>query len=351
MARDASGGGGSVVVVVVGEPAAQGGVAQLPEGAGLDLAHALAGQPEAAADLVERARGRVVEAVAGGKDGALAWGEGGQGGAHGGGKLLGLSHVVRAKGGGIGQEVAQGRGVGVAHGLVEGDGRGQGRGERVHTGAGDVQGGGEVGGGGRMAQGGVQGVGLAGEAGALILDIEGNVGEGDLDGQGAAERLLNPPDGVGGELVATRGIEEVDGAQEADGAFLHEVVEGEAAVLVPGGDGDDEAAVGGDEGGAGLGGGAEGVLVEGPGGEGGEQAGAGVSGEGAGQEGADGGGEGIRGKREVGAGRRGRRRRRRGRRQWEAAHGAGARPGDAGPAGGRGGRRGSRPLTRILERR
>jgi len=138
-------------------------------------------------------------------------------------------------------------------------------------------------------------MGLAGEVGALLLHVLGDVGEGNLRGQGAADRLLNPPDGVGGELVATRGIEQVDGAQEADGAFLHEVVEGEAAVLVTGGDGDDEAAVGGDEGGAGLGGGAEGVLVEGPGGQPGEQAGTGVGGEGAGQQGAEGGGEGGRG--------------------------------------------------------
>jgi len=53
--------------------------------------------------------------------------------------------------------------------------------------------------------------------------------------------------------------------------LLHEVVEGEAAVLVARGNGDDEAVVGGDEGGAaGTAGGAagtaggEGVLVEGP---------------------------------------------------------------------------------------
>jgi len=62
MARDASGGGGSVVVVV--EPAAQGGGAQLPEGAGLDRAHALAGEPKVLADLVERAWRRVVAAAA-----------------------------------------------------------------------------------------------------------------------------------------------------------------------------------------------------------------------------------------------------------------------------------------------
>jgi len=46
------GGGG-----VVGEPAVQGGVAQALEGFGLDLAHALAGEPELLADLLQGARG------------------------------------------------------------------------------------------------------------------------------------------------------------------------------------------------------------------------------------------------------------------------------------------------------
>jgi len=55
MARDAPGGGGGVV-----EPAAQGGVLHLPEGFGLDLAHALAGEPAGATDLVERAWRRVL---------------------------------------------------------------------------------------------------------------------------------------------------------------------------------------------------------------------------------------------------------------------------------------------------
>ena len=338
MARDVSGCGGGVVV---GEPAVQGGAAQPREGAGLGLLHGLACEPETAADLLQGAWGRAVEAVAGGKDGALAWGEGGpymgryfqdavvvrvseqalwrastgkkswstkkpthereggQGGAHGGGKLLGLG------GGGpvgvrVGEEVAQGRGLAVAHALVEGDGGGQGCGEGVHAGAGEARRGGKLAGGGRMAQGGVEGVGLAGEAGALHLHVSGDVGEGDLLGEGTAEGVLDPPHGVGGELVAARGVEEVDGAQEADGALLHEVVEGKAAVLVAPGDGDDEAPVGGDEGGAGRVAGAEGLLVERPGGQVGKDARAGVGGEGGGQEGTDDGGEDGRGEGQTG---------------------------------------------------
>ena len=326
-----SGGGGGGVV---GKPVAQGGVAQARERFGLDLAHALTGEPELLADLLQGARGRAVEAVVGGEDDALTRGQGGQGGAQGGGQGVGLGHSVGPVGGGVGEEVAQGRGLAVAHDLVEGDGGGQGRGEGVHARAGEARRGGEVGGGGRMAQCGMEGVGTAGEAGALHLHVSGDVGEGDLLGEGTAEGLLDPPHGVGGELVAARGVEEVDGAQEADGALLHEVVEGEAAVLVAPGEGDDETPVGSDEGGAGRGAGAEGVLVEGPGGQVGEHARAGVGGEIVGQEGAGGGGEDGRGERQA-----------REEGGEDGAGGAGARRGGAGPAGGRGGRRGSSGLT------
>jgi len=102
-------------------------VLQLTEGAGLDLAHALAGEAEVLADLLQGARGLSVEAVAGSEDGPLAGGQRGQGGTHGGGEFLCLGLVVGPQGGGIGEEVAQGAGLGVAHGLIEGDGRGQGR--------------------------------------------------------------------------------------------------------------------------------------------------------------------------------------------------------------------------------
>jgi len=279
--------------VVVGEPAVQGGAAQPREGAGLGLLHGLAREPEAAADLLESARGLPVEAVTGGKDGAVARGQAGKGGAHGGSEGVGLGLGVGPVNGGVGEEVAQGRGLAVAHDLIEGDGGGQGRDEDVHAGAGETRRGGQFGGGGRIAQGGVQGVGLAGEVRTLVLHVEGDVGEGDLESQGAAERLLDPPHGVGGELVAARGVEEVDGAQEADGALLYEVVEGEATVLVAPGDGNNEAPVGGDESGAGRVAGAESVLVEGPGDQGGEDARAGVGGEIVGQERTDDGGEGV----------------------------------------------------------
>ena len=67
-----------------------------------------------------------------------------------------------------------------------------------------------------MAQRGVEGVGLAGEAGTVVLDVAGDMGEGDLARESAADRLLDPPDGVGGEARAAGGVEQIDGAQETD---------------------------------------------------------------------------------------------------------------------------------------
>jgi len=269
-------------------------VLQLPEGFGLDLAHALAGEAEVPANLLQGARRLAVEAVAGGEDGALAGGKSGEGGAHSGGDLLGLGLGVGTGGSGIGEEVAHGHGLGVAHSQVEGDGAGQGRGEGVHASAGEAGGGGELGGGGGMAEGGVEGVGLAGEAGAVVLDVEGDVSEGDLGGQGAAKGLRHPPGGVGGEAGAAVGVEEVDGAQEAKGAFLHEVVEGEATVFVAPSEGDHKALIGGGEGSAGGAAVAEGVLVEGPDSQGSEDAVTCVVGEDGRQERSNGGDEGVR---------------------------------------------------------
>ncbi len=139
--------------------------------------------------------------MAGDEDGPRAGVQGGEGGAHGGGEGVGLGQRVGPVGGGVGEEVAQGRGLAVAHDLVEGDGGGQGCGQGVHAGAGEARRGGEVGGGGRMAQCGVEGVGTAGEAGTLHLHVVGDVGEGDLPGEGTAEGLLDPPDGVVGHAA------------------------------------------------------------------------------------------------------------------------------------------------------
>ncbi len=105
----ASGGG------VVGKPAPEGGGAQAGKGAGLGVVHSLAGEPEGVGDLLQGARGLAVEAVAGGEDGVLARGESGEGSAHRGGDLLRLGLIVGAGGGGIGEEIAHGHGLGVAY--------------------------------------------------------------------------------------------------------------------------------------------------------------------------------------------------------------------------------------------
>jgi hypothetical protein len=65
-----------------------------------------------------------------------------------------------------------------------------------------------------------------------------------LVGNGPGDGLANPPDGVGGELVAAPILEFLDPFHEADVAFLDQVEEGLAAVGVFLGDGDDQAQVG-----------------------------------------------------------------------------------------------------------
>ena len=65
-----------------------------------------------------------------------------------------------------------------------------------------------------------------------------------LVGDGAGDGLANPPDGVGGELVAAAILEFLDALHQADVAFLDQVEEGLAAVGVFLGDGDDQAQVG-----------------------------------------------------------------------------------------------------------
>ncbi len=65
-----------------------------------------------------------------------------------------------------------------------------------------------------------------------------------LVGNGAGDRLADPPGRVGGELVAAAVFEFLDSFHEAHVAFLDKIEEGEAAVGVFLGDGDDEAKVG-----------------------------------------------------------------------------------------------------------
>ena len=65
-----------------------------------------------------------------------------------------------------------------------------------------------------------------------------------LVGDGARDGLANPPDGVGGELVAAAILEFLDAFHQADVAFLNQIEERMAAVGVFLGDGHDEAQIG-----------------------------------------------------------------------------------------------------------
>ena len=68
-----------------------------------------------------------------------------------------------------------------------------------------------------------------------------------LVGDGSGDGLPDPPGGVGGELEAAAVVELLDGAHEADVAFLNQVKERHAGPGIVLGDRDDEAQVGLDE--------------------------------------------------------------------------------------------------------
>src|SRR5690606_30718812 len=67
------------------------------------------------------------------------------------------------------------------------------------------------------------------QPGEQLADVHRDPDGAGLVGQAAADRLADPPGGVGGELVAHGVIELLDRVDEADGAFLDEVEEGHAA--------------------------------------------------------------------------------------------------------------------------
>ena len=95
----------------------------------------------------------------------------------------------------------------------------------------------------------------------LIVDVDGKADGPALVGNGAHDGLLDPPRGVGGEAEAALGVELLACPGEAEGALLAQVLEVEAAVLVPLGDANDEAEVGFREGRLGAEGAAD-LLLE-----------------------------------------------------------------------------------------
>ena len=73
--------------------------------------------------------------------------------------------------------------------------------------------------------------------------MDGNTNRARLVGDGARDRLTNPPSGVGAEFEPATIFELVDGAHQPRVSFLNEIEEVQTAVAIFLGDGDDEAQV------------------------------------------------------------------------------------------------------------
>ena len=214
-------------------------------GFGLDLADSLSGEAEAFSDLFEGVLHAVRDAEAHGEDGGLA-------------RVQAAERLMGQTGEGLVQDLFLGRGgvlvgeeageVGVVvligDALVE---RGRGHGDAAQEADAVfrlVQREGELGVGGLslelLAQATLGAVQLVDQFAGVDRDAD-QVG---AVGQGAGDRLADPPGRVGGELVAPAVVEFLDGAEEADVALLDEVEQVQALLLVLLRDRDDEAQVG-----------------------------------------------------------------------------------------------------------
>lgn len=219
------------------------GMLKFADGLGLDLADAFAGDLEDASDFFEGVGVAVADAVAEFDDFAFAVGEG-------------FEHLFDAVfehflGGGIGgsaggfvfDEVSEVAVFAFADGAIEADGVLA----DFHDSA-DL-GDGEAGLFGEFFEGGFD----AGALGDVFLDIaqaghgfdhvDGDADGSGVVGDGAGDGLSDPPCGIGAELVAAFVFVFIDRAHEAGVAFLDDIEEGQAAVAVFLGDGDDEAEV------------------------------------------------------------------------------------------------------------
>ncbi len=221
-----------------------GGVAHFAEGFGFDLTDALAGDFELASDFLEGAAVAIDEAEALFQDGAFAFGEG----------IEDIFDFVleendgRLVGGVFGgfvlDEVSEAGVLAVSDGSLEGDGllghleNGADAFDRELNFVRD------------FFRGGFASVFLN----ELFLDADEFVDRLDhvhrdtdgarLIGDGAGNGLPNPPSGVGREFIAAAVFKFFHGLHEAHVAFLNEVEEGESAVGVFFGDGNDETEVG-----------------------------------------------------------------------------------------------------------
>src|SRR5690606_23659981 len=219
-------------------------VAQLAQCLRFDLADTLAGDIELLADFLEGVVGVHVDTEAHAQDLGYPCGESGEDVAGGFLEALHGRHVDRRLHGGVFDEVAQVRVFVVTDGSFHGD--------RFF---GDLQDLADLVLGHFHALAQLFGRGLAahflqhltGDAVELVdrLDHVHRDADGPrLVGNGASDRLANPPGGVGRELVAATVFELVHRLHQADVAFLDQVEELQAAVGILLGDGNNQAQVG-----------------------------------------------------------------------------------------------------------
>ena len=78
----------------------------------------------------------------------------------------------------------------------------------------------------------------------LVHQVHGEANGLTLVGEGTADGLFDPPAGIGAELHAAAGFEAIDRLHQAEVALGDQVEDGEAAVVVVGGDFHDEAEIG-----------------------------------------------------------------------------------------------------------
>ena len=219
------------------------GVLEFSDGFGFDLSDAFACDFEDASDFFEGVGVAVTEAVAEFDDFAFAVGEGFEDG---------VDFVFEHFGGGVADgavitaifdEVAEGGVIAFADGFIEADGLSG----DSHDAAGFFEG--DAGGFGHFFDGGFSSDFLQEDSSGSAkfrhgFDHVDRYADGaGLIGDCAGDGLSDPPGGIGGEFVAASVFVFIDSAHEAGVAFLDEVEEGESAVAIFFGDGDDESEV------------------------------------------------------------------------------------------------------------
>jgi hypothetical protein len=189
---------------------------------GLDLTHALTGQPESAPDVLERLGIGVVEAVAKDQDLPFAVSQGGQSLSEGLAAKRDLDLLVRERPV-AGDEIAEDRVLGVADGLVEARRRAGCSLDLVRLGDREVRLLGDL-----IERRLPAELGPERALGAVQLlhaldDVNRHPDRARLVGECARHGLADPPRGVGRELVAAAPVELLDCADQAQRPFLDQI--------------------------------------------------------------------------------------------------------------------------------